>query len=265
MTRAQEQAAPAPTAAAHHRVFEAGLGLEDVARLREVVTKTLGRRGALPDGERDHKWWVNLANLYASHGSGPVGNILQLMAGTPVMAWCRAQLGDDLAAVLQYCIFRRFDPPRNPVPAQWHYDANIFGLHTPMVNLWIPLVDVGVTAPGLTLVDAARRPAALWERLVETADQAGQFDPETRRRTLFPDADVAAAMAIDPQARFITPQLKPGGVIAFDQQFLHGTQALQPGMGARDSFEFRVMPVDVARRAGLVDRFQVVHVPKAAA
>ncbi|MEQ8398334.1 hypothetical protein [Thalassobaculum sp.] len=263
MSAAKEQAVPGTMVPDRHRIFEAGLDPVTVADLKEVVSKTLGLRGPLDEGQRDQRWWVNLADLLKSHGERPVGHVLHLLAASPMMAWCRAQMGDDLVAVLTYCIFRRFDPSRNPVPAQWHFDANIFGLHTPIVNLWIPLVDVGVDAPGITLVDAARRPASLWSRMIETADSNGRFDHVSRRGTLFPDADVSAAMAADPDVRFITPQIKTGGVIAFDHQYLHGTQVFQPGMGARDSFEFRVMPADIAKRTGLSRQFQVAVVPKA--
>lgn len=252
-------------APARHRIFETGLGPATLRDLRQVVGKTLGRRAPLAEGGRDVKWWVNLADLSASYGERPIVHVFNLLAATPMMAWCREQMGDDLVAVLTYCIFRRFDPSWNPIPAHWHFDANIFGVDVPIVNLWMPLVDVGETAPGLSLVDAPRRPAALWSRMGKiAAARGGQFDAEARRLALFSDADVTTAMQADPEARVITPRLKAGGAIAFDQQYLHGTQEVEPGMGARDSFEFRVMHFDVAMKAELDKKFKLARIPRPA-
>ena len=157
---------------------------------------------------------------------------------------------------------RRFDPTRRPVPAQWHFDANIFGLDTPMVNFWTPLVDVGETAPGLTLMNAPRRPEALWTRMIDiAAERDGAFDRENRRKTLFSDAEVAAAVAATPDAELVTPRVKAGGSIAFDHQYLHGTQVLTPEMGMRDSLEIRLLPLDVAVSRGLSSHYKIMKAP----
>lgn len=263
MSAAKQRTVPGEVVPDRYRVFESGLPPLAVGDLKEIVSKTLCLRGPLGEGQRDERWWIKLADLLKSYGDRPVDHVVRLLAASSMIGWCREQMGDDLVAVLDYCIFRRFDPSRNPVPAQWHFDANIFGLHTPIVNLWIPLVDVGVDAPGITLVDTARRPASLWQRMTDTADSNGQFNHSSRRGTLFPDAEVSSAMAADPDVRFVTPQIRTGGVIAFDHQYLHGTQVFQPGMGPRDSFEFRVMPADVAKRIGVDRQLQVATVPRA--
>lgn len=253
----------APAREPYHRVFEQALEPDAVERLRSVIGQTLGRRGDLGDGQRDQKWWVSLGDFVA-HGKHGVAKLIleSVVPSAPVQAAMKA-VGDDPVAILQYCIFRRFDPRRNPVPAHWHFDANILGTETRMVNTWFPLVDVGETAPGITFVLGARRPDSLWQRLVDLADADGMFTSENRWQTLFPDADVDAAVMADPQAELVTPIVSAGGAISFDQQYLHGTQHLTAAMGLRDSFEFRVMSEKVARSTGLASQHKMLRLQTA--
>lgn len=252
---ASDETAVAP----YHKVFDKALSEAVVASLRSVIEQTLARRSALAEGETDKKWWVSLEELRKHAGNDPIQDILKLVVGSPAIQAAMSAVGDGPVAVLQYCIFRRFEPTRNPLPAHWHYDANILGLGTRMINTWLPLVDVGETAPGITLVDGPRRPAALWQRMVDLADADGMFTAETKSSTLFEDEEVVEAVAADPQADFVTPAVPAGGAISFDQLFLHRTQRLTPDMGIRDSFEFRVMSEKVARETGLSQRFTMVH------
>lgn len=120
-----------------------------------------------------------------------------------------------------------------------------------MINTWTPLVDVGETAPGLTLVRGARRPERLWRKMREISLEGGLFDRTNRGSTKFSDADVEDSVANDPEAEFVTPTVPAGGAIVFDHQYLHRTQRLTPAMGVRDSVEFRVMSERVFREAGL--------------
>lgn len=244
------------------RVFERALSDQTVHELRRLVEDCLGSRPELADDERDVKWWMNLATLSEQRGVDPAKQVLRLFCESPLFAWCRQKMGPDLVFVLEYCIMRRFDPRRRPVPAQWHFDANIFGLSTPMVNFWMPLVDVGETAPGLTLMDTPRSPDELWTKMgAIAAERGGTFDAVNRRKALFADADVTAAVAATTDAALVTPRVKAGGAIAFDHQYLHGTQALTPSMGIRDSLELRLLPLDVAVKRGLADHYKVMRAP----
>lgn len=143
------------------------------------------------------------------------------------------------------------------MPAHWHFDATLLGMTVPVVNTWFPLVDVGETAPGITIVDSPPCPKTLWTALVGMADANGLFAKDTRASTLFADGAVERALAGDPEVRLITPVVPAGGAISFDHQYLHGTQRLTPEMGVRESFEFRVVSERVARRFGLTDEFEI--------
>jgi len=251
-----------PQSASLMRVFERALPDQTVLALRRLVEDCLGARPELADDERDVKWWMNLATLSETRGVEPAKQVLRLFCETPLFAWCRQEMGADLVFVLEYCIMRRFDPRRRPVPAQWHFDANIFGLSTPMVNFWMPLVDVGETAPGLTLMDAPRSPDVLWAKMrAIAAERGGTFDAVNRRKALFADSEVAAAVAATTDAALITPRVNAGGAIAFDHQYLHGTQALTPAMGVRDSLEIRLLPLDFAVTRGLANHYKVMRAP----
>jgi len=254
-TRDQGVAEPAP----YHKVFDAALPEQTLKVLRSVVAQTLGRRDDLEVGARDTKWWISLDEIRKAAGDQPVRQIIQTIEPSPAIQSAMAAVGKDPVAILQYCIFRRFDPHRNPVPAQWHFDANILGLKTRMINTWFPLVDVGETAPGITIIRGARRPATLWQRMIDLADDDGMIPSANKRLTLFPDADVEAEVAADPEADYVTPIVPAGGAISFDHLYLHGTQRLTPEMGARESFEFRVMSERVARETGLARKWAMVR------
>lgn len=241
-------------------VFDPVLPRAGIAGLRQLLDRSLGRRPALEADQRDVKWWINLATISEQAGRPAALAILKLFCDTPLLAWARERLGHDLVFVLEYCILRRFDPVRRPIPSHWHFDANIFGPTTPMVNFWMPLVDVGDTAPGLTLASEARQPATLWSLVCDIPD-GSDSDPIARYQMLYSRDEVTAALDATPGVTLETPQLRAGGAIAFDQQFLHGTQALTPDMGVRDSLEIRLLPLDAAHSLGLDRRYTVVKAP----
>lgn len=246
------------------RIFESPVSERQLPLYRGVVQRYLGARPALDPEQRDIKWWVNLANVVDAGEVQVARSVLAAFCETPLFALAKERLGPELVFVLEYCILRRYDPVRRPVPALWHFDANIFGLETPMLNVWTPLVDVGTSAPGLSVFDRPRRPAALWAETTEIAHDDGRFDASNRRRTLFDDSRIDAARSDEPDTNVLTPQISAGGAIVFDQQFLHGTQKLTPQMGMRDSLEIRLMPLEVATKLRLNEQYKVMKAPGSA-
>lgn len=247
--------------------FDAPIAAAPLAALQEAAGAFVASREPLQPGSRDTKWWNNFAILAQGGEAGAVRRIIQTFLRTECMAWCRAVLGRDLMFVLTFCHIRHCDPARDPVPTSWHFDAALMGPDVPMVNVWIPLVDVGVTAPGLTFVDGPRRPDALWQRLLDACSAYGEAVELRRRRVKpFSREDAEAAIAADPGVRVFTPRLSAGQAIAFDQNFLHTTQEIVPEMRPRTSLEIRLVSAEVARAAGLLEHCtQMVAPPDQAA
>jgi len=150
-------------------------------------------------------------------------------------------LGPHPVFLLHHCIVRRRDI-RDPADASpWHLDADFMGATGEMLNIWIPLVDVGSDHPGLSFLtdkDAVRRVWRAWCRWVD--------DPTSRTRPDMPFPPVsdpewlAATAGIDPDHRAVTPPLSAGDAIIFNQCVPHRTQATAGAAAPRYSIELRL-------------------------
>lgn len=231
------------------KIFDRAFDDAAVQELRAIVAKTLQARPALAPGERDRKWWNDMRGLLAAGMDEDVRRALSLFCGTPLLGWCRQQLGDDLYFALNYIHFRYYDPVRRPIPNAWHFDAVVMGIDVPMLNFWIPLDDVGETAPGLTVVTEACRPRQAWKLFVDACEANGG-SVRSGRRAIRPldNVDVAQLLADEPDADLVTPRLKAGSAISFNQMHLHATQSITPEMGPRASLEVRLVPGEAVRK-----------------
>ncbi|MEQ8396277.1 hypothetical protein [Thalassobaculum sp.] len=141
--------------------------------------------------------------------------------------------------ILDLCKFRAQRPEPGHGYAPWHLDANFYGFDIPMLTAWMPLVDVGVDAPGLDFrlpsgpVDDARI-RAFWEDLPVNARGGRTID----------DQQVADLVGTD--HRELAPILKTGNCVIFDQHVLHRTQILPGATKAREAIEFRIVARDQA-------------------
>lgn len=113
----------------------------------------------------------------------------------------------------------------------WHMDANFVGFGHPMFTVWIPLVDVGETAPGLEFVDHGLERNDLYR-------QWALLTNDDRGRRVFQDDKLEEALG---EHTIETPKLKVGQCLVFDQTELHRTQHLPEATNARWSIDLRVV------------------------
>jgi len=230
-------------------IFGAVLPEESIADLIDLIDKTVRTQ----EGGR---WWMTLERLAKLHGAPLARRALRHAANERLLTQARAQFGEDIRFFPQYCILRYYDPAAGGALANWHFDANILGPDVAMMNFWIPLVDVGVTSPGITLVTTKRAPEAVWRHLANVAAKDGRISDANRKLTLYDDAAIAKELEENPLHQTTTPVIPAGGALAFDHQILHRTQFLTDGMTPRYSFEVRVVADSVAetlqRQTGFV-------------
>lgn len=141
--------------------------------------------------------------------------------------------------ILDLCKFRAQRPQPSHGYTPWHLDANFYGFDVPMLTAWMPLVDVGVNAPGLefrvprrTVSDSEIR--TFWESIPRN-DGGGRSIDDDRIPELF-GAD----------SRLLAPVLTIGSCVIFDQHALHRTQILDGATNSREAIEFRIVAADEA-------------------
>lgn len=242
-------------------VIERNFDAEQLDKLKGVFAKLFDERSPALSDALDDRWWVTLDRVFESKEVDTVKTLLGVFCRTPALKYVRKALGNDLVFVLRYCILRRFVPSEGHNPAAWHFDSNICGPDVPMFNCWTPLVDIGETAPGITLAREPRTPKVLWDRVKTVADEAGGWIYDRNRsKTLFTPEEVAAAGVED--SDLVTPHVKAGSTIIFNQDILHRTQELQPQMGIRDSMEIRVVPSAVVEAGRIPPAYMFIRVPE---
>lgn len=240
---------PGTTATETPAAFRDMLPKENVTALIELIDQTVR-------SEQGGRWDVTLVKMAKVHGKAFVSRALRLVMSDVLLEQARAQFSEDVRFVLQYGVLRYYDPAAGGPFAHWHFDANILGPDTRMLNFWIPLVDVGVTSPGITLVTPRRAPEAVWQHLRGVAAKDGRITEANRKMTHYADGAIADEIEKDERCKTITPVIPAGGALVFDHQTLHRTQFLTKGMTPRYSFEVRVVPesisADLQRQTGFV-------------
>lgn len=223
------------TPAAFHDI----LSKEDVIALIELIDQTVR-------SEQGGRWDVTLVKMAKVYGKDLAFRTLQLVMSDALLTQARAQFSEDVYFILQYAVLRYYDPSVGGAFANWHFDANILGPYTRMLNFWIPLVDVGISSPGITLVTPKRAPQTVWQHLENVVAKDGRITDANRKMTLYADKAMADEIEKDESCKLITPVIPAGGALVFDQQTLHRTQFLTQGMTPRYSFEVRVVPESIA-------------------
>ncbi len=219
-----------------------------VAGICAEVRRVLGERDRLPDGQAEILWSLDLARMMRLGALKHPAHILGFLKDTVLPAFCRDVLGPDIACCLAGTFVRDFRPDLGSEPARMHFDANVLGLSVPMLNVWVPLNDVGRDAPGLTMATRPHWPRAHWDKVVAAADRNGLFPTGARAGLAFPYEEIVALAHEEAEWPLVDPELVAGDVLVFDHQHIHGTQMSLATAGRRSSLEIRLVSVESARR-----------------
>jgi len=138
--------------------------------------------------------------------------------------------------LLEFCTIRVQETRPDDEYVPWHIDANFYGFTVPLLVAWVPLVDVGVDAPGLEFAQP-EQPVDL--AVMRRAWQ--DLKPDERGRSTFDET--ALSEALGPFSRRAVA-LKVGGFCAFDQAVPHRTQILPGATKRRIAIEFRMAALD---------------------
>lgn len=130
------------------------------------------------------------------------------------------------------CAFRFHQPEDYHSYLPLHLDAEFMGHDIMSLNFWVPLVDVGIKAPGLTFVDPDLDPNIYLKPWLSTTLTGG--------RKRFAAEELAELYHKPVSDILFTPVVPAGSVALFHQLTLHATQMLPGGGDYRVSIEFRV-------------------------
>ncbi|WPZ32919.1 phytanoyl-CoA dioxygenase family protein [Thalassobaculum sp. OXR-137] len=228
------------------RVLENVLPPQTIEILNGLNAWALGDRPAQSAGLAGRKSEKTLRDMIAEGTIGHPRGLFALFKGTEIEAVWHEVLGPDIALCLSSTIMRDFNPVNRPTPARWHYDAFLLGMSTPMLNTWVPLNDVGVTAPGMTMCRIPHWPHDYWQRAVEIADENGMIPATRQEEVKYSNDEILALAEKEPESPIFDTVLNAGDVIVFDHQHIHGTQHSLVNAGRRRSLEIRVVSLKSA-------------------
>ena len=155
----------------------------------------------------------------------------------------RKLVGGDYALLLSSCIYRSHEPGRRDTHLGLHFDANVLGSDSLVVNFWMPFDPIGDGVPGLTFINSAEDVSALvevWRRSRQEPDADGSISPKIR----FSAEDVAEALGKSADQLLFTPKIRPGGAAIFHQFVIHGTELVEQDEKPRRNFEMRFSAAD---------------------
>lgn len=166
-----------------------------------------------------------------------VERLLVPFCRSPMCDIAREMLPGDPVFLLHHCIVRRYDQSVAGTSSPWHLDAEFLGRKHPAVNFWIPLSDVGEHRPGLTF---ATEPSIATEA-VETWVQAVTGSPDPA--AALGEGRRALHAILEPAAQ-VSPVLRAGEALLFDQVVPHKTQRIEGPAEMRYSMEIRIAGSD---------------------
>lgn len=141
--------------------------------------------------------------------------------------------GEEPLFLAEFCTFRRQLPVPDNEYVPWHLDANFYGFDVPTLTFWVPLVDVGVDAPGLEFCTPRNRLPL--ERIVSKWSALSRAE----KPLSITDEQIVWLMETE-EVDCNTIQIGPGDAAVFDQYVLHRTERNEKASAARIAVEFRV-------------------------
>ncbi|MDF1792853.1 MAG: hypothetical protein P1U88_13130 [Thalassobaculaceae bacterium] len=223
------------------------LPLSLIERLDGLIDKTLSLRKQPAGDGTDEVWAITVSHLMRLGVMKEPDQLLGFLRDTALADRCRELLGGDVVVSVDGTFLRDFQPSRRSVPAPFHFDAYVMGASVPMLNVWVPLSDVGERAPGLTMAKRAFWPEPYWQRVLDTVDEDGMFPRGSRADLMHTYEELMAFCRADEEPAMWSPVLSRGDVMIFDHQRMHGTQLDIEDPLPRRSIEIRVISTERER------------------
>jgi|GEM_PF-2368674 len=186
--------------------------------------------------------------LTPKHYTALVRRILTEFLQAPGFANVRQLLGNDFYFMLAHCFARQRDLTNPTDRNGWHFDAAFMGLNGEMINVWVPLVDVGNDVPGLTFLSELQDRQKMWSAFERWAEANWNPEHGPASTEMFSDQrTVQRHLGHVPNV--ITPTVQAGDALVFNQATFHRTQDLANPSGVRTSIEFRLARSDAVPRS----------------
>lgn len=220
---------------------------ELVRELRDKIEDIVPR--GMPDEQMNSS---DMAKTIAQMegGSAHVIRILEMFCEAGCVDLAKQIFNDDIVFLLPQCAYRFHEPARFHSHLPFHVDAGFLGIDATTLTFWVPLVDVGDTAPSLTFL----RPdldqvvfLKFWADRARIGDVPYLEVGEIEQLYGKPQADL-----------FTTPVLPAGSVSIFHHLTPHAIQSLTDGGAYRVSLDYRI-----AARSALPQRYTTRDLPVA--
>lgn len=205
----------------------------DVRRIEAI------RAALLEDGPKPG------ANGFGDFASAPSGSpqraifnmLARLFWEGPIVGLYRETFGTEPLLLVTYCGIRQHISGGKETSVPWHLDANFVGFPGNFLTCWVPLVEVGLRAPGLEFCAPKER-----GNRDELRRRWQELPLDAKGRKVVADAEIPALLG--PETERFSLTLSPGGFAAFDQYVLHRTQVMAAPCEDRLAIEFRVCDRD---------------------
>jgi hypothetical protein len=223
------------------KAIPGALTQREVGEMRGLIDRILAESQL----EEPDKNWCPLSWCLNPDRPRFVDDVLSLFVQTKAFAVTRELLGDKIVLLLRHCIVRRRDVAVESDRSPWHLDADFMGADGEMLNLWIPLSDVGRGHPGLTLILDPTVVTGTWTHWQEWASEHWSIETRNNANDLISDGSLLAELAggyLDSVAK--TPVLRAGDGLLFNQVIPHRTQDATESSGPRYSIELRIATAD---------------------
>ncbi len=214
---------------------------EQVERFRAIVDRMVD----ISQEDAPEHNWCPLSMFMSDERPRLADALVQEFLGTKAFAAALDALGGRVVVLMRHSIVRRRDVGVVADRSPWHLDVDFMGIEGEMLNVWIPLVDVGTGHSGLTFIMDRDATARAWSAWLDWAGEHWSSVKRTSAGDLIGDeARLREILGVEPDTIARTPLLKAGDALLFNQAVLHRTQDPTGAPGPRHSIEMRLAAPD---------------------
>lgn len=211
-------------------ILPAVFASSEVGRLREIVDTLLPHD--LTQADINSFDMLKALTRYGDRGRALMEEAFTLFCRSACLRAAQTILRGDVAFLYPQCAFRYHRPGDSHSHLPFHFDGSFLGQDVTSLNFWVPLVDVGTDAPGLTFLRPEVDPGIFVQDWMTSAIQGKPKRPMHE--------DVAELYGRPVEEVLFTPVMKAGSVAVFHQLTPHATQRIADGGKLRVSIEFRI-------------------------